>query len=222
MSALVTYTGAMIADILSTIGAPGGSTVQSALDAYRDRQSANARAAILVELRGDTKAVWQVANEDALFGAIHRLQRAAIEGAGRHNLRLLAKAIAGTLMAGDMTADRFNVFADTLATLSRTECWLLGTLHATCTKHRNGNAGNIDDSNGTQFWDEVKSRCIPKLYEDDLRLQTSLASLQRTGLVIPVDIFFWIKHGCYQTSPLMDRLAEIIDAAEFEAAAATL
>jgi hypothetical protein len=219
MSELVKYTGAMIADLLGAIGVPGGSAVQVAFDSYQARRIEHARKILLAELKANSKAKWQVANEDALFGAIHRFERAAIEGAGRHNLQLLAKAMKGTLLAGDLTADRFNVFADVLATLSRNECWLLGRTHSACTDARKAHGSTSSGAGSEALWNELVSACVPNRYPTKRHLTTALLAMQRTGLVIGLGTY-GLLGVAYETSPLMDDLMEIIDATEFESVSA--
>jgi len=211
MSHLVKYTGAAIADLFSALGFPGGSTLQAALDGYQQRRNEDAKEILLSELRSDAKADWQVANEDALFGAIHRFRRAAIEGAARHNLRLIARTMRGTLLSGEITADRFNLFSDMLASLSRAECRLLGRTHLRCRIARDAH-GSTSSGVGVQvFWDSLVAELVPHAYPSARHLTTALMALQRTGLVISVGSVDHINVA-YETSPLMDDLDQIIAA----------
>jgi hypothetical protein len=213
MPHLVKYTGAAIADLVSALGFPGGSTLQAALDGYQQRRDDIAKEILLSELKSDAKADWQVANEDAFFGAIHRFRRAATEGAARHNLKLLAQAMRGTLLSGDIRADRFNLFCDRLTGLSRAECWLLGTLHPICQDIRTSGKSTSDGVGSVEMWDRVRAVACPEPYSDSFRLGAALSALARTGLVIPVRLIDLGTMGA-ETTPLMDDLAELISAEE--------
>lgn len=213
MSQSLKFSFAMLADFLSAKDIDVGSGLQAVADAYLQRRNDLAKEILLSKLKRDTKAEWQIANEDALFGAIFRFRRAATEGAARHNLKLLAHAIRGTLLSGDITADRFNLFSDLLAGLSRAECWLLGTLHPICQDIRKAGKSTYDGVGAVEMWNQIQAATCPEPYSDSARLGAALSALGRTGLVLPVRLIDLGTMGA-ETTPLMDDLVELISAEE--------
>lgn len=208
--------GTLAEEILGVLQVPGGPTIKASLEGYEARKAAEARNILLAELRANRKAAWQIANTDALFGAIHKFERAALEGAARHNLVLLAKAIKGTLASGDLTANRFNLLADTLASLSRSECWLLAVLQTICSSLRSRYRSTSTGVPALEMWRTLQERSVPDPYPNAQRLRTALFALTRTGLVLPTSLIDEGNIGA-ETSPLMDDLIEIITAEELEA-----
>ncbi len=202
-----------IADLAAACGIPGsnliGASLQSASQIYLEKKAAERRAIILEELSSDKIAPWQIGSDDATLGAIYKFQRASIEGASKHNLRLIARALRNTVLAGDITADRFNLFSDILANLSRAECILLGKLHRICREKRAQHGTTQDGPGSEEMWETLCAATIPEQYSDKRRLTTALMALQRTGLVMPLTTIDLALTG-YESSPLMDELQEII------------
>jgi hypothetical protein len=94
---------------------------------YFRRRAEQARDILFEELRRASLSEAQAASEDDAIAVIVRYLRAAREGAARLNLRLLAEAIAGKLRSGQLFADEFLQYAETLASLSRDEVVVIGT-----------------------------------------------------------------------------------------------
>jgi hypothetical protein len=208
--------GTLAEEASAVLQLPGGPTFKAVAEGYEARRRAEARDILFAELRANQKAAWQVANADALLGAIYRFERAALEGAARHNLLLLAKAIKGTYLAGDLTADRFSLFADVLASLSRNECWLLAVLQTICTSLRSRFGSTSAGVPALEMWRALQEKAVPNPYPDAQRLRTALFALTRTGLVLPTSLIDEGNVGA-ETSPLMADLIEIISAEELEA-----
>ena len=99
--------GALIADGLSAIGAPGGSTVGEAVKGYLQRRSDTARDILLDEFRRAEIDAAKVAAQDDQIAVIYRYLRASWESSARVNLRLLAKAIVGRMRTNTLVADEF-------------------------------------------------------------------------------------------------------------------
>jgi len=128
MANLPEIIGALAADALSAFSIPGGSTAAVAIAAYGKWRSDQAREILFGELCNGGKSPEQVSAQDDGIAVIHGYLRAAWEGRARLNLRLLAKAIVGQLQAGNLVADEFFLYAESLAGLSRDEIILISTL----------------------------------------------------------------------------------------------
>jgi hypothetical protein len=88
-----------------------------------------ARDILFEELRKANVSDAQAASEDDAIAVVIRYLRAAREGAARLNLRLLAKAIAGKVQSSRLIADEFLQYAEALASLSRDEIIVIGTMY---------------------------------------------------------------------------------------------
>jgi len=109
MSNVPAILGALVADGLSAIGVPGGSTAGEAIKGYLARRSAMATDVLLDEFRrAEIDAATAVAEDDRV-AIIYRYLRASWEGSARVNLRLLAKAIVGRMQTNSVMADDFSV-----------------------------------------------------------------------------------------------------------------
>lgn len=125
MNALV----ALVSDILSACGIPGGSSLQEATRVLLQRRLVRARDILREELRHGRIELAEAGAEDEFAAILFRYQRAAIEGAARLNLHLLAAVAAGQAARGGFAADEFLAWADMLALLRREEVILIATLH---------------------------------------------------------------------------------------------
>ncbi|MCX4151752.1 MULTISPECIES: hypothetical protein [Paraburkholderia] len=210
---LVTLIGAVIGDGASSVhfaaanlaGAAGTELLDRLLKTRREA----ARTIMLRALKEGSVTLCESDLEESV-AVLYRYLRAAEEGAARRNLRLLAGVFAGQVSGQSIAADEFLYYADILSPLRREEVLLLGTLHRIwieqcaaspdVSKRRTGTLGAL------------KAELIPSVFEDDSDFVSVLASLTRTGLVSP---FSGFGGEYYQPSPLLQRLARMVD---FEAA----
>jgi hypothetical protein len=129
MTTLPEIIGALVSDAFEISGWHGGSVAGTAITRYFRRRAEQARDILFEEMRQEKIFDVQAASEDDAIAVIVRYLRAAREGTARLNLRLLAKAIAGKLRSGNLVADEFLQYAEVLATLTRDEIILLGTMY---------------------------------------------------------------------------------------------
>ena len=134
-----------------------------------------------------------------------RTYRAAIEGAARVNLRLMAKVAAGMVEKHQTRPDLFLWYADMLSTLRREELVLLATLHRLT---RTTELAKLRERGERPR--EVKIRAIadlvPGTFPTELHLEAALGSLVRTGFVLFGGTIGEV--GNFGITPLLDELME--------------
>lgn len=113
--------------LAASAGLAGWATGE-ALGIVLGRRAEAARVLLLEELRRGTLPTDYVASGDEAVAVLYRYQRAAMEGTARLNLRLMAQVICGQIVKTNLIADEFLHHADILASLSRPEIVLLGTI----------------------------------------------------------------------------------------------
>jgi hypothetical protein len=113
-----------------------------------------------------------------------RYLRAAREGAARLNLRLLAKAIAGKLQSGRLVADEFLQYAEALASLSRDEIIVIGTMYKMWAAHQALAATDPAEASRRypDPWPLTLKYLIEKGITEELVI-TGAARAQRSGLI---------------------------------------
>lgn len=142
MTTLPEIIGAFISDAFELTGSHGGSVAGLAIGRFFRRRAEQARDILFEELSLVNISEAQAASEDDAIAVIVRYLRAAREGAARLNLRLLAKAIAGRLQSGRLVADEFLQYAEALASLSRDEIVLIGTMYNLWSSHQMSASAN--------------------------------------------------------------------------------
>jgi hypothetical protein len=145
---------------------------------YFRRRAEQARDILFEELRRASLSEAQAASEDDAIAVIVRYLRAAREGAARLNLRLLAEAIAGKLRSGQLFADEFLQYAETLASLSRDEVVVIGTLY----KQWSVRNRTADPRTAANLWEETVRGLTSGGMSAELVI-TSAARAQRSGLI---------------------------------------
>ncbi len=180
MLELANFGGALISDALSAISSPiaslGGSALSSALSKLVEKRQAIARELLLEEISHGGTAP-NVEDIDESASILYRYLRAAQEGAGRVNLRLLAAVYAGQVRDRAIVADEFLYYADLLAALRRDEIILLGSFlrHST----------TIDGSPrlGHEPMYSTRQELVPDVFPAPEDFLATLGALLRTGLV---------------------------------------
>ena len=198
-------------DILSLFGIPT-SSIQELWNAHCERKLAESRDILFDEItQGNFN---NIANDDKI-SLIHRYTLAAMNGAARLNLRLLAKAInsivKGEQLPSPIYANEFNRYAQILATLSDEEIHLLAQLY----KMRE------DDLKYIKLHEPPKginANYFTKLiagyeYSQPEKVKETKAiagALLRTGLIYQENV------GCggsyvYALTPFFDKIIELVD-----------
>ncbi len=199
-------------DILSFFGIPT-SSIQELWNAHCERKLAESRDILFDEItQGNFN---NIANDDKI-SLIHRYTLAAMNGAARLNLRLLAKAInsivKGEQLPSPIYANEFNRYAQILATLSDEEIHLLAQLY----KMRE------DDLKYIKLHNEppkgINANYFTKLiagyeYSQPEKVKETKAiagALLRTGLIYQENV------GCggsyvYALTPFFDKIIELVD-----------
>lgn len=180
MSDLSSITGALFSDFLAASTSPiasiGGTIVSSVLSSVMEKRNAAAREVLLDEIRhGNASPIPEDIDESVAIW--YRYWRAAQEGAGRLNLRLLAAVYAGQVRSKAIVADEFLYYADLLASLRRDEIILLGTF----LRH----SSIKDDEHGTDQQKQLftMTELVPNIFPDTSDFLAALGALLRTGLV---------------------------------------
>jgi hypothetical protein len=119
--------GASGASLVAAGAGLAGWTASTALSALVESRTEKARSILVEELRAGTIPANYVASGDEAVAILYRYQRAALEGTARVNLRLMAQAVKGQMIATNLSADAFLHYADILSGLRRPEVVLLGT-----------------------------------------------------------------------------------------------
>ncbi|CAM2189986.1 conserved hypothetical protein [Paraburkholderia sacchari] len=180
MSDLPNLIGAFVADSLaaasSSFASLGGAALGSALSAVMKKREDAAREILLDEIRHGG-APPTADDVDGSVAILYRYWRAAQEGAGRLNLRLLASVYAGQLHDRAIVADDFLYYADLLASLRRDEIILLGTF----LRHSTNPDGTprVGDEPMRMTRDEM----VPRIFEVHEDYNAALGALLRTGLI---------------------------------------
>jgi hypothetical protein len=198
---------AAISDGMALANVPGSSTAALIFrKVMRGREEA-ARDIMFDELRlgrVDHAAI----SDDSIVSVIVRYLRAAREGAARLNLRLLAKAVAGTLATGELIADEFLVHADMLTSLTRTEILVIAALYRQYLKQMEESAKNPQLMQISTGWDEACAE-LAALGIDVETAQAAATHAQRSGLIYTGKT--WDDQGAFRVSPTLIRLGKTID-----------
>lgn len=180
MSDIQNLIGALFSDALSAISSPiassGGALLAQALSAVMERRKAAAREILLDEIR-HSRSSPTTDHIDESVSILYRYWRAAQEGAGRLNLRLLASVFAGQVRERAIIADDFLYYADLLSSLRRDEIILLGTF-LRCSTNIDGTPRMSDDP-----MTEACTELVPSVFDTHADYFATLGALLRTGLV---------------------------------------
>ncbi|WP_028211550.1 hypothetical protein [Paraburkholderia mimosarum] len=206
MSGTLDIVSGLFADALAATGSSfaslGGAALNVALSGVMKMREERARSILLEEIRhGNTSPTTDDVDESVSI--LYRYWRAAQEGSGRMNLRLLAAVYAGQVRDKAIVADEFLYYADLLASLRRDEIILLGTLL------RNSTAYNGDAIYGDEPMNRTGSELVPDVFAVPEDYNAALGALLRTGLVSTEAIGGTIGGGpsmVYYATSLLRRL----------------
>jgi len=124
MSSIKKYSETGISDVLSFFGIP----TNTASQIYTDILNKRAHEALEILLAEIRQGNFENIDQDEAVSIIARYQRAAIEGAAKRNLRMMAKVIRGMAEKQDLTAPSFMKYANILASLTKDEILVLGIM----------------------------------------------------------------------------------------------
>jgi hypothetical protein len=224
MTTLREIIGAFASDAVTVVSTAAGFPVPGAfvggvLSEYIHRCSSEARDILMEEIRraGATNAL--VASQDDTIAVIWRFLRASTEGTARLNLRLLAKTIVGQIQAGTLVAEEFLAYADSLASLSRDEILVIGTMYKYWKAHQDLAATDQQQA-ATKYGDPwgltLQDATNIGMSEDDI--STAASRAQRSGLLYAMSppSSSWqasaLASGLvYRVSPLLIALGKTVD-----------
>jgi hypothetical protein len=192
MTTLPDIIGALITDTFELTGLHGGSVAGLAIGRYFRRRAEQARDILFEELRHANIGDAQVASEDDKIAVIVRYLRAAREGAARLNLRLLAKVIAGQIQLGHLVADEFLQYAEALASLSRDEIVIIGTMYRLWSAHTMSASAN--PRTAANLWEEAVEELKCRGMSAEVIITTA-ARAQRSGLIYALSAPTGVLHG---------------------------
>ncbi|MBM0204055.1 hypothetical protein JNW90_13745 [Micromonospora sp. STR1s_5] len=165
-----------VSDTMSFFNIPGSSMVQKSVEAAYERRTKAAQDVLLEMLSKHGPQTLDDLPEgemDDLIQMLMRYGKAAMEGAARENLRLLAAVIAGLKRNRALSFDKFQECANVLETLTRDEILFLGHFY----RHRKANPGKNDYN---AFRKEAE-----QVFGKD-RFESVAAGLVRTGMLLPI------------------------------------
>lgn len=177
---------AIVSDVLSVAGIPGSSTLQEAVKRLVAKRLNDARVIFLEELRRGDKELSHVGEEDEVAAILFRYQRAAVEGAARLNLRLLAAVAAGQSVQGGFKADEFLAWSDDLAGLRREEIIVLAAMY----EAENAPPADLGPNKTLAMWqhqgkwERVCGAVIPDPFAAREEVLAAAASASRSGLAM--------------------------------------
>ncbi len=201
-----------IFDILSLFKIPTA-TFQSMWSTHCKKKLEESRDILVEEIQqGDFSRI----DDDDKVSLLHRYTQAAMNGAARINLRLLAKAINSLAqnekLASPIYANEFNRYANVLEALSDEEIQLLANLYILKKENEDYVKQNRNAEPGINA--DPYTKLITSLeFTDTDRvsvIQTTAGALLRTGLIYQKDIGYGGKIS-YYLSPFFDKIISLVD-----------
>ncbi len=189
---------------------PGGSTVSGVITTYLEGKASQAREIFIEELSSGATN-YSALNKGDIAIMAYRVYSAAMQGAGRRNLRLMSKVIRGITEREVLKLDDFLYFSDMLATLKREEILVLATIHREAKAQECLDAGpGVKAHNAMQKTIET---LVPKEFSTEERLTACMGALTRTGLIEarargPV-LSGMGQAPLYAATPLLDELVSL-------------
>lgn len=173
--------GKIVADIFSSVSLPGGATAGGAIESLLRKRCDGARAIFQEELRQGAQLIEEVDDVDEVASMVYRYLRAAQEGAGRLNLRLMAAVAKGLIGSRSTFADEFLRYADMLSTMTRNELIVTATLYRLwndCCQDPSSESTKVAD-----VWRALQQELVPQVFDNDEGLYATAWAVSRTGLI---------------------------------------
>ncbi|MBN3785556.1 hypothetical protein [Burkholderia sp. Ac-20353] len=203
---------ALIGDVFSLAGWPGGNVAGLALKRLLDARLIRARDILFAELAAGEISPAAAASDESV-AIVYRYLRSAQEGAARLNLRLLAGVFAGQIKGAAIAADEFLYYADILASLKRDEVILLGVMHRVWAQRPDdGNELTVPIVKDLQ--QAIINEVVPSVFATAEDVSATAGALQRTGLVAPMlpGFSFGKQPGVnYQPTNLLSKLNDLVE-----------
>lgn len=201
-----------ILDILSLFKIPTTS-LNEMWNAHCEKKLAESRDILFDEI---TEGNFDNIADDDKISLMHRYTLAAMNGAARLNLRLLAKAINnianGEQLSSPIYANEFNRYAQILETLSDEEIHLLAQLYKIreddleYIRHHNEPSKGINADYFTKLLTNYECTSPEKAKE----IKAIAGALLRTGLVYQEAVGFG-GVNVYALTPFFDKIIELVD-----------
>lgn len=170
-----------VASLVVPVPATLRSGLEVAWESYRARKEAEALKLLAHELRQAHLTVDDLVARHETAAMVFMLLRAAIEGAARINLRILAKALRGYTVRGETEEERYARLIEIIKFMSRKELVVLAALHDAC---RELSAAGWNDGTATVTTERaVAKKLVPSIIESDAELRAVMGALTRTGFV---------------------------------------
>ena len=195
----------VVNDTLSAYAVPfagtGAGIFQTATGRLLEGRLRKAGEVLLQEVRLG-HATLSAAEMEAAVAVVFRFSRAAVEGAGRNNLRLMARMIDGLMAEKALYSDDFLRDADTVASLTYEE---IAILAAVC---RALPEASDQDPSRVELFFRAGMSLVPGLFPDEASFRGACAPLFRTGYVNPMPTGF-SGNISYAIMPALERLARL-------------
>jgi hypothetical protein len=192
MTTLPEIISAFVTDAFELTGTHGGSVAGVAVGRWFRGRAEQARDILFEELRQANVSEAHAASEDDAIAVIVRYLRAAREGAARLNLRLLAKVIVGQIQLGRLVADDFLQYAEALASLSRDEIVVIGTMYKLWSVREMPASANPRAA--ADLWEEAIGDLTSCGMSPEVVI-TSGARAQRSGFIYALSAPTGVLHG---------------------------
>ena len=203
-------TNSAICDILSLFGIPTN-TIQNIWHQHIEKKLIESKDIFFDEI--DQGNFGNIGSDDKV-SVLHRYLQAAMNGAARINLRLLAKAINslanGEKLIKPIYANKFNRYAQVLENISVEEIHLIASMYE---YRKNAQPPHIQTTrNGIEYKNDFlhnfsKHYCYKNKISEKQYI-SMCSALLRTGLVYPNT---YIRGVAYDLSPFFDEIIELID-----------
>jgi len=187
--------------LVSPLAAAGGTIALQTLTAARARRVEAAREIALAEISESRVALLLRECPDDLFSMLSRYGRAAIEGAARDNLRLMARVISGFNVQAPMYASEFLALVDLLATLTPSEIQLLAIYVLV-----DAETPIPLESREVEVFRRVRVRAVPAVYSTEMEFKATCAAIGRTGMLLNNGAF---DGGAYVATPRLAQLESL-------------
>lgn len=199
-----------ITDILSLFGVPT-STTQTLWNLHCEKRLAASRDILFDEIK---QGIFSNIEDDDKISLMHRYAQAAMNGAARINLRLLAQAInslaKGENFAKPIYANEFNRYAQALETLSEEEIHLLASMYQyrkdAIPPHSSITPNVVKYEN--EYIENFEKHYRYKSNISYAKYVSLCSALLRTGLIYPVN---QIRGTKYALSPFFDEIIQLVD-----------
>ncbi|WP_342238098.1 hypothetical protein [Inquilinus sp. OTU3971] len=190
----------------SASGLPFGKAVSSLVEGVWRKRQERAKEVFLDEMRRGNLPPSYVQVDDETIAILLRFNRAAMEGAAKRNLRLMARVFVGMARVHSIQADEFLSLADSLSSLRREEAVVLADLLCAFKAIEDGLIEN--NQKNVNAFQEAKEKSMARLSINEEGYLSFCGSLLRTGFVLSISGF---DGGVYIASPMGKRLAKLVE-----------